>query len=80
MELDSFNDFLEATIEAGEFTLSDVGSLITLALLEAKDDYPLAMSAIQKAAAAFAESPTVESATDIFDAAIHHLEEFSMRL
>lgn len=76
MELDCFNDYLSDATATGRIDAGDVGSLIALAILEAKGNYPLAMAALEKAKSAVLECPAIDGAADAFDSAIHHLEEF----
>lgn len=73
-KLDLFNDYLTQTIEAGDFDMGDVGSLIALAILEAGTDYSGAIDALEKAKSAFSKTATVKEAAEAFDSAIHHLD------
>lgn len=78
--MDTFNDYLEDALASDDIDLSDIGSIIALALLDAGGDLDKSFEALERARMALSKTKLAGEAAELIGAALHHVEvaiEFS---
>lgn len=74
--MDMTLDYIQHTLEADDANLSDIGSIVSLAILEAWPDRQQAINTLEHAQQSLLKIPIGEEARQVIEGALHHLKEW----